>query len=1274
MRRSATGQLAARALAARPPGADWGGLLTGVRDRLVDRCSLEDHAPAAAQLAALAQQLAASYIEAYCKGCYASLGFGAAVSKADLPRDWLSQLLLQPLLRAACKGPARTLVANSCLLAHAVLRELGGGRWAKSAGVLHAAVDCLKHALKLTGSGALALCAGEALLPVQACISLLGPRLKLAALQGILQICTRAMQRSEWAVRKAAADTLALLAETLLSAGGSNAPIVAGQPQQGLVALEVLAPDMAAAVEAHLKYDRIPQCTHHIEHPQFSLRLRAAPPEAQLCLAAAASQQAAAAVHSVRFWAASGGADVGIEFGLAAEPGSTPTVHRYWLREGQLLQEHSAAAVTASPPRAAPAAAPFVQPAAVPAAATEAARTAAAKNEMPSPTDQHTPQPSVPPERQQQPNVQQPQQGLGRPADAPVAEKVPFESPLASLATAALPSFSPEKQPAPGRPGDRPTAADSPRVATTPTTAAAGWAQPGGSQCPIARPQSPAGQRSSSPDNQQRAPTVRWAASLRPPGEQRLAGLPDWDRSRPDSPVSGAGGITQGSEGGSWRGDRAVQGQEGRLQRLQEQLAANMEQIQRRLDEQQGHSSRSPHSPVNGTWPAGPGQDTCERGSSGESGMPAAWDEQDVLPAPGQRQYVQAAQAAQQEVSAPSSPASSCSGDAESVGGLQNAEEPSSGGSGVVLAVSNPLFGSSRPGTAEGLQSMQDALLPPKRSLRRQGSAQDESVSPRLDRQPRRQNLQASLGSLGSGFGVLHRESEAEVQQFLRGSLAVPRQEQQQQPRQPPAAGAAVAPVDAPAGSAGSNLSGRARGCGPASSSGSPTGQSVGLSHPLSGRSASHTPVVPGGPAALDARWVGSIDLGAILGDSRPASPGKSPLAQLAEQLAGCGSSSEGDSEQPWLTARSGGWHTARSGPAPDRWHPAHSGGSVGGSSGWQARAAAAWRSSSEEGSESGAGASQQQSEHQLAEQPAGAPQQAVAELQLLRISARSRSPSPSGRGPGGSSSQSMGGGGGSRGGSSHRTAGGSADLSDVIQQTYPPEAMQRLERLREQLQDEQLHAERLSPGRQQHAASPPPAARRSSAGGSRRSMSRDSSSRPAAQEAAAGFGAGSTGTGGGGSRGSSSRGSSLWSSPEQQLPRRCDSPELPGLHITLHQAKLLQSAVGRMPGNPGESADAAAIQEALMDVLSGWTLHVQKHYQRAAAEQLAAARRRHGGDAAAVQLEGRRLEAAREAAVRDELSLFVEQTLPRLAEVLSSRELLLRCFEAAAEQDEQEA
>ena len=70
-------------------------------------CGCPPFLPAAAQLAALAQQLAASCIDAYCRGCYASLGFSAAASKADLPRDWLSQLLLQPLLRAACRWAGR---------------------------------------------------------------------------------------------------------------------------------------------------------------------------------------------------------------------------------------------------------------------------------------------------------------------------------------------------------------------------------------------------------------------------------------------------------------------------------------------------------------------------------------------------------------------------------------------------------------------------------------------------------------------------------------------------------------------------------------------------------------------------------------------------------------------------------------------------------------------------------------------------------------------------------------------------------------------------------------------------------------------------------------------------------------------------------------------------------------------------------------------------------------------------------------------------------------
>lgn len=57
-------------------------------------------------MAALARQLAASCVEAYCRGSLAALGFAGqtgAGGKAELPQDWLGQLLLAPLLQAACR-------------------------------------------------------------------------------------------------------------------------------------------------------------------------------------------------------------------------------------------------------------------------------------------------------------------------------------------------------------------------------------------------------------------------------------------------------------------------------------------------------------------------------------------------------------------------------------------------------------------------------------------------------------------------------------------------------------------------------------------------------------------------------------------------------------------------------------------------------------------------------------------------------------------------------------------------------------------------------------------------------------------------------------------------------------------------------------------------------------------------------------------------------------------------------------------------------------------
>ncbi len=55
---------------------------------------------AAAELAALAGQLAAACIDVYCQGRYTALG---QASKEGLPPAWLSELLLAPLLRAGCR-------------------------------------------------------------------------------------------------------------------------------------------------------------------------------------------------------------------------------------------------------------------------------------------------------------------------------------------------------------------------------------------------------------------------------------------------------------------------------------------------------------------------------------------------------------------------------------------------------------------------------------------------------------------------------------------------------------------------------------------------------------------------------------------------------------------------------------------------------------------------------------------------------------------------------------------------------------------------------------------------------------------------------------------------------------------------------------------------------------------------------------------------------------------------------------------------------------------
>lgn len=91
----------------------------------------------------------------------------------------------------------------------------------------------------------------------------------------------------------------------------------------------------------------------------------------------------------------------------------------------------------------------------------------------------------------------------------------------------------------------------------------------------------------------------------------------------------------------------------------------------------------------------------------------------------------------------------------------QQQQQGTAAGGGLMVAVVNPLFGSSRPGTAQGMQAMH-GMLPPKRSLapgRRRTSSQAEPASSSAMQHslPRHSphlssGRMHSLGSMGSGF------------------------------------------------------------------------------------------------------------------------------------------------------------------------------------------------------------------------------------------------------------------------------------------------------------------------------------------------------------------------------------------------------------------------------------------------------------------------------------------------------------------------------------------
>lgn len=97
----------------------WGtGLLQYVRDRVLARVGQEEYGPVAAELADLAAALAAACLDAYARGEWGAF----AAAREDMRAEWLSELLLEPLVREACRWVVRAgrvpMPWSSCIGSH----------------------------------------------------------------------------------------------------------------------------------------------------------------------------------------------------------------------------------------------------------------------------------------------------------------------------------------------------------------------------------------------------------------------------------------------------------------------------------------------------------------------------------------------------------------------------------------------------------------------------------------------------------------------------------------------------------------------------------------------------------------------------------------------------------------------------------------------------------------------------------------------------------------------------------------------------------------------------------------------------------------------------------------------------------------------------------------------------------------------------------------------------------------------------------------------------
>ncbi|CAL8462244.1 g1775 [Coccomyxa elongata] len=176
------------------------GLINLIIKRFTEQAGFEKHSSAVEELAGFMQEVARAALLLH-------------VTDEDMydQQDDLSALLIRPLLKNAAKSPAKHTASNCYVLVNAALMVFF--EQAQSPSVAAVALDCLRHILGSISSGQSGVLVAEAFLPMRKSVEILGGDMKPGMVRALITECLKCIKhKSDWQLRKQAADTIAALA------------------------------------------------------------------------------------------------------------------------------------------------------------------------------------------------------------------------------------------------------------------------------------------------------------------------------------------------------------------------------------------------------------------------------------------------------------------------------------------------------------------------------------------------------------------------------------------------------------------------------------------------------------------------------------------------------------------------------------------------------------------------------------------------------------------------------------------------------------------------------------------------------------------------------------------------------------------------------------------------------------------------------------------------------------------------------------------------------